>query len=313
MDARGTLRVGAETYEIFRLDALQDRWDVARLPYSLRVLLENALRAGSDHDAEAIAGWVATDEPSREISFRPSRVIHQDFTGVPAIVDLAAMRNAMQDLGGDPGRDQPGDPRRAGDRPLGAGRRVRHAPRLRPQRRARVRAQPRALRVPALGPGVARRPEGRPARHRHRPPGQPRVPGARGRVARRAGVPGHARRHRLAHDDGQRPRRARLGRRRDRGRGGDARRGAVDARPAGGRLPPDRRAARGRDGDRPRPDRDRDPPQDRRGREVRRVLRPRPRLAVARRPGDDREHVARSTAPPAASSPSTTRRSSTCG
>src|SRR5919197_1614243 len=107
MEARGTLRVGSETYEIFRLDALQDRWDVARLPYSLRVLLENVLRAGSEADAESIAGWVATDEPSREISFRPSRVIHQDFTGVPAIVDLAAMRNAMQDLGGDPARINP--------------------------------------------------------------------------------------------------------------------------------------------------------------------------------------------------------------
>ena len=107
MDARGTLRVGSETYEIFRLDALQDRWDVARLPYSLRVLLENVLRAGSEADAEAIGGWVAADEPNREISFRPSRVIHQDFTGVPAIVDLAAMRNAMQDLGGNAGEINP--------------------------------------------------------------------------------------------------------------------------------------------------------------------------------------------------------------
>jgi aconitate hydratase len=107
VDARGTLTVGAESYEIFRLDALQERWDVARLPYSLRVLLENALRAGDDGDVEAIAGWIATDEPTREISFRPSRVIHQDFTGVPAIVDLAAMRNAMQDLGGSPGEINP--------------------------------------------------------------------------------------------------------------------------------------------------------------------------------------------------------------
>src|SRR6476620_7972234 len=107
MDARGTLRVGDETYEIFRLDALQERWDVARLPYTLRVLLENVLRAGDTGDAEAIAGWVATDEPNREISFRPSRVLHQDFTGVPAIVDLAALRNAMQDLGGDPARINP--------------------------------------------------------------------------------------------------------------------------------------------------------------------------------------------------------------
>ena len=191
-----------------------------------------------------------------------------------------------------PGRDQPGDPGRARDRPLGAGRRVRHPPGLRPQRRARVRAQPRALRLPALGPAVAGRPEGRPARHRHRPPGQPRVPRPRGRVARRPGVPGHAGRDRLAHDDGQRPRRARLGRRRDRGRGGDARRGALDARPAGGRLPPDRRLARGRDGDRPRPDGDRDPAEHRRGREVRRVLRPGSPLPLASRPRHDREHVA---------------------
>jgi aconitate hydratase len=100
VDARGTLKVGDQSFEIFRIDALQQRWDVARLPYTLRVLLENVLRAGSEADAEAVAGWVATDEPSREISFRPSRVLHQDFTGVPAIVDLAAMRNAMQDLGG---------------------------------------------------------------------------------------------------------------------------------------------------------------------------------------------------------------------
>jgi aconitate hydratase len=107
MDARGTLRVGSEVYEIFRLDVLQEHWDVARLPYSLRVLLENALRADDDADVEAIAGWVATDEPSREISFRPSRVIHQDFTGVPAVVDLAAMRNAMQDLGGNPAEINP--------------------------------------------------------------------------------------------------------------------------------------------------------------------------------------------------------------
>jgi aconitate hydratase A / 2-methylisocitrate dehydratase len=105
MDARGTLRVGGTTYEIFRLDALQEQWDVARLPYTLRVLLENLLRAGED--VEPVAGWVATDEPSREIAFRPSRVIHQDFTGVPAIVDLAAMRDAMRDLGGDAGGINP--------------------------------------------------------------------------------------------------------------------------------------------------------------------------------------------------------------
>ncbi|HKP19292.1 MAG TPA: aconitate hydratase [Gaiellaceae bacterium] len=107
MEARGTLRVGSETYEVFRLETLQAEWDVARLPYTLRVLLENVLRARNQADVEAVAGWVATDEPSREISFRPSRVLHQDFTGVPAIVDLAAMRNAMQDLGGNAGQINP--------------------------------------------------------------------------------------------------------------------------------------------------------------------------------------------------------------
>ena len=135
--------------------------------------------------------------------------------------------------------------------------------------------------------------QGRAAEHRHLPPGEPRVPRPRRRGARRAGVPRHARRHRLAHDDDQRARRARLGRRRDRGRGGDARRGDLDARPAGRRLPAPRAAARGRDRDRPRADRHADPARDRRRREVRRVLRPRPRGAAARRPRDDREHVAR--------------------
>src|SRR6266536_1653476 len=101
------LRVGESTYRIWRLDELQAQWDVARLPYTLRILLENVLRNGTEAEVEAVAGWVATGEPSREISFRPSRVLHQDFTGVPAIVDLAAMRDAMRDLGGDPAKINP--------------------------------------------------------------------------------------------------------------------------------------------------------------------------------------------------------------
>ncbi|MEA2351273.1 MAG: aconitate hydratase [Thermoleophilaceae bacterium] len=84
-------------HEVFRLDALQAEYDVARLPYSLKVLLENALRAGDDASVEAIATWAAGDEPSREIAYRPARVLMQDFTGVPAIVDLAAMRDAATD------------------------------------------------------------------------------------------------------------------------------------------------------------------------------------------------------------------------
>jgi aconitate hydratase len=105
--ASSSLKVGGTDYEIFRLDALQATHDVERLPFTLRILLENALRTGTEADVEAVAGWVATDEPSRELSFTPARVLHQDFTGVPAVVDLVAMRDAMRDLGGDPGRIDP--------------------------------------------------------------------------------------------------------------------------------------------------------------------------------------------------------------
>jgi aconitate hydratase len=105
--ARSTLEVGGRSYEIFRLDALQSSHDVARLPYSLKILLENLLRTGEDAGAEAVASWVAADEPSREIAYTPARVLMQDFTGVPAIVDLAAMRDAMEGLGGDPRRINP--------------------------------------------------------------------------------------------------------------------------------------------------------------------------------------------------------------
>src|SRR5438045_1438374 len=108
MAARSSqLRVGDETYEIFRLGALQDRWDVARLPYTLRILLENVLRHGREQDVESVAGWGAAAEPSLEIAFAPGRVLLQDFTGVPCIVDLAAMRDAMRDQGGDPAKINP--------------------------------------------------------------------------------------------------------------------------------------------------------------------------------------------------------------
>jgi aconitate hydratase len=101
------LTVGDRTYRIFRLGELQPTYDVARLPYTLRVLLENVLRNGTEADVDAVATWDAKAEPSKEISFAPSRVLLQDLTGVPAVVDLAAMRNAMADLGGDPARINP--------------------------------------------------------------------------------------------------------------------------------------------------------------------------------------------------------------
>jgi aconitate hydratase len=110
--ARSTLSVGGTDHEIFSLGALQSRFDVARLPYTLRILLENLLRREDGEtvtaaDVEALAGWDATAEPSREITFAPARVLLQDFTGVPAVVDLAAMRDAMAALGGDPSRIDP--------------------------------------------------------------------------------------------------------------------------------------------------------------------------------------------------------------
>jgi aconitate hydratase len=98
------LKVGDRSYEIHRIDAIEG---VERLPYTLRILLENVLRTASDADVEAIASWVAEDEPSLEINFSPGRAIHQDFTGVPSIVDLAAMRNAMADMADDAAKINP--------------------------------------------------------------------------------------------------------------------------------------------------------------------------------------------------------------
>ncbi|WP_249010952.1 aconitate hydratase AcnA [Conexibacter sp. DBS9H8] len=110
--AKASLEVGGRTYEIFRIDALQSRFDVARLPFSLKILLENLLRcedgvAITAADIEALATWDARAEPAKEIAFTPARVVMQDFTGVPAVVDLAAMRNAMAEMGGDPEKINP--------------------------------------------------------------------------------------------------------------------------------------------------------------------------------------------------------------
>ncbi|GAA3973576.1 aconitate hydratase AcnA [Thermobifida alba] len=107
--SRDTLRVGDESYEIFRLDAVEG---AQRLPYSLKVLLENLLRTEdgvnvtADH-IRALANWDPKAQPNQEIQFTPARVIMQDFTGVPCVVDLATMREAVSDLGGDPAKINP--------------------------------------------------------------------------------------------------------------------------------------------------------------------------------------------------------------
>ena len=104
-DARSVLDVAGKSYEIYALDKLSDRFDLDRLPYCLKILLENLLRHedGVDvtaKDIEALANWDPKAEPVEEISFTPARVLMQDFTGVPAVVDLATMRDAIRELGG---------------------------------------------------------------------------------------------------------------------------------------------------------------------------------------------------------------------
>ncbi|MCB0714219.1 MAG: aconitate hydratase AcnA [Ignavibacteriae bacterium] len=115
-NARGTLQVGDRTYEIYRLNALAElNQNIHRLPVSIRILLENLLRhedggAVSSSDIETLARWNAHAVPVEEIAFTPARVLMQDFTGVPAVVDLAAMRDAMAKMGGDPNRINPLQP-----------------------------------------------------------------------------------------------------------------------------------------------------------------------------------------------------------
>ena len=111
--AKGTLEVGDKSYEIYRLSSVADEGlETESLPFSLKVLLEGLLRTEDGEnitadDVRALAGWDAEAEPSKEIQFTPARVIMQDFTGVPCVVDLATMREAMAELGGDATRINP--------------------------------------------------------------------------------------------------------------------------------------------------------------------------------------------------------------
>ena len=188
-DAMGRLSVGDRAYDIYRLEALQAKFDIARLPFSLKVLLENLLRNEDGEtirreDIEALAQWDAKAEPSREISFTPARVVMQDFTGVPAVVDLAAMRDAITAMGGDATKINPLVPAELvidhsvqvdafGTREAFA-------------RNAELEFERNKERYAFLRWGQDGVPElrRRAARHGHRPSGQPRVPRA-GRVRRR--------------------------------------------------------------------------------------------------------------------------------
>jgi aconitate hydratase len=113
--ARDTLRAGTREYGYFRLAALGDRYDLATLPYSLKILLENLIRfedgrSVTQDDVVALASWQPGAPSSKEIAYRPARVLLQDFTGVPCVVDLAAMRDAIAEFGGDPKKINPLQP-----------------------------------------------------------------------------------------------------------------------------------------------------------------------------------------------------------
>ncbi len=200
--AASTLDVGKRKFEIHRLvRARQGRAGAgAAAVFAAHPAREPAaprgrqVGQGSGHPRARAAGTRRPSPPS-EIAFMPARVLLQDFTGVPAVVDLAAMRDGDEGAGRRSDAHQPAAAGRAGHRSLGAGRRVRQARGAVAERADRVRAQQGALRVPALGAGGVPQLRGRAARHRHRPPGEPGVPGARRvhggvqRTARRAPTP----------------------------------------------------------------------------------------------------------------------------
>src|SRR6516225_1072206 len=117
LNTRSTLSAGGRRVQYFSLPALEKagHTGVARLPYSLKILLENLLRREDGRfvdrdDIQTLAGWDVTSKAAREVAFMPARVLLQDFTGVPAVVDLAAMRDGVVRLGGDPNRVNPLQP-----------------------------------------------------------------------------------------------------------------------------------------------------------------------------------------------------------
>ena len=302
--ARTALQVGDRTFQIYSLPALEAAGfpEIASLPYSMKILLENLLRQEDGRfvkkaDIEALARWDLKSAAQREISFAPARVLLQDFTGVPAVVDLAAMRDGIARLGGNPDRVNPLQPVELV---------IDHSVQVdyfgRPdafqlnaelefsrnkERYAFLRWGQNAFRNFRVVPpdtGIV---------HQVNIEYLARVVVSDDTARRHLRVSRHARRHRLAYDDGQRPGRGGMGRGRHRGGGRDARPADLDAHPAGPRRPPVRHDARRRDGDRSRADRDGEAAQARRGRQVRRVLRRRARPSDDCGSRDARQHVSR--------------------
>lgn len=194
--AKGQLEVGDASYTIFRLAAVDGS---ATLPYSLKVLLENLLRTedGANITAEhirAIGNWDENADPDTEIQFTPARVVMQDFTGVPCVVDLATMREAVVALGGDPSKINPLL------RPSWSSTtrcRLTSSATRAPSRRTSSWSTPATASATSSCAGAdgVRGVQGCPAGHRHRPPGQHRAPGPHRHGPRRLGLPRHLRGH----------------------------------------------------------------------------------------------------------------------
>jgi aconitate hydratase len=304
-----TLKVGSKTYAYFSLPIAEKNGlkGISRLPFSMKVLLENLLRnedgrTVTKEDIQAVAAWLKTKSSEREIAFRPARVLMQDFTGVPAVVDLAAMRDAMTHLGGDPKKINPLVPvdlviDHFGDREF-----LRQCRRVQEKRRRGIQAEPGALQIPEMGAGSFEN-------FRVVPPGtgichqvnleylSQTVWTGQDKVK----IDGKEATYEVAYPDtlvgtdshttmvnGL----AVLGW----GVGGIEAEAAMLGQPlsmllAGGdRLQAHRQAERGHDGDRPRADRHADAAQARRGRTFRGVLRSRPRQHVDRGPRDHRQY-----------------------
>ena len=278
---RTKLPVGGIPYDIFSLKTLQAQFAaVARLPFSLKVLLENLLRyedgrvVKKDH-VDALVNWNPRSDPDTEISFTPARVLLQDFTGVPVVVDLAAMREALASMGGNPQKVNPLCPL---DLVIDHSVMVdKFGTRTAFQENVDIEFERNTERYAFLKWGQKSL-----KNFRAVPPGtgichQVNLEYlAQGvfKSARRRGLPRLAGRHRLAHHHDQRPGRGGLGRGRHRGRGGHARPAHHHAHSPGGRLQADRQAGGRRDGDRPGAHRHPDAAQEGRGGQVRRVLRP---------------------------------------
>ena len=224
---RKTLTVGTKTYEYFSLPDAEKNGlaGIANLPLSLKVLLENLLRFEDGRsvkadDIRAVAEWLKAKTSTREIAYRPARVLMQDFTGVPAVVDLAAMRDAMRHLNGDPAKINPLVP---------VDLVIDHSVQVdffgsadAFKKNVEIEYERNKERYEFLrwGAGAFNNFRVVPPGHRHLSPGQPRIPGAdrvdQGRQDH-ASLSRHVRRHRQPHHHGQRAGRARLGRGRHRG------------------------------------------------------------------------------------------------